>query len=39
MKLNQELQTLLQDNCRKLENRLAHGTAMKADVNVMRPNT
>lgn len=36
MKLNQELQTLLQDNCRKLENRLAHGTAMKADVNVMR---
>ena len=36
IKLNQELQTLLQDNCRKLENRLAHGTAMKADVNVMR---
>ena len=35
IKLNQELQTLLQDNCRKLENRLAHGTAMKADVNVM----
>lgn len=36
MKLNQDLQTLLQDNCRKLENRLAHGTAMKADVDVMQ---
>lgn len=36
MKLNEELQTLLQDNCRKLENRLAHGTAMKADVDVMQ---
>ena len=36
MKLNQDLQTLLQDNCRKLEKRLAHGTAMKANVDVMQ---
>lgn len=36
MKLNEDLQTLLQDNCRKLENRQAHGTAMKADVDVMK---
>lgn len=34
MKLNEELQTLLQDNCRKLENRLAHGTAMKPDATM-----
>ncbi len=35
IKLNGELQTLLQDNCRKLESRWANGTAMKADVDVM----
>lgn len=36
MKLNEDLQALLRDNCRKLENKLAHGTAMKADVDVMK---
>lgn len=36
IKLNEDLQTLLQDNCRKLENKLTHGTAMKADVDVMK---
>lgn len=36
IRLNEDLQHLLLDNCRKLENRLAHGTAMKADVEVMK---
>lgn len=36
MRLNEELQHLLQDNCRKLESRLTHGTALKGDVEVMQ---
>ena len=34
--LNQDLQTLLLSNCRKLESMLANGTAMKADADVVR---
>lgn len=36
IRLNEDLQTLLLDNCRKLENKLAHGTAMQADVDIVR---
>lgn len=36
IRLNEDMQALLQDNCRKLEARLAHGTAMKSDVDVMK---
>ena len=36
IQLNQDLQTLLLSNCRKLENMLAHGTAMKADADVVK---
>lgn len=36
IQLNKDLQTLLSSNCRKLENMLANGTAMKADVDVVK---
>ncbi|MDO4160080.1 MAG: TolC family protein [Prevotellaceae bacterium] len=36
IKQNKDLQTLLSDNCRKLEAMLDNGTAMKADVDVMK---
>lgn len=36
IRLNEDLQTLLQDNCRKLEARLGHGAAMKSDVDMMK---
>ena len=36
IQLNDDLQKLLGDNCRKLESRLANGTAMKSDVDVMK---
>lgn len=36
IRLNETLQTLLLDNCRMLETRKMHGTAMESDVDVMR---
>lgn len=36
IQLNKDLQTLLLSNCQKLENMLTNGTAMKADVDVMK---
>lgn len=36
LQLNEELQRLLQDNCRKLEAMLAGGTAMQADVDAVK---
>ena len=36
IELNEELQTLLSSNSRKLESMLANGTAMKADVDVVK---
>lgn len=36
IRLNETLQTLLLDNCRILETRKMHGTAMESDVDVMR---
>lgn len=36
IRLNQDLQTLLQSNCDKLESMLQNGTAMQADVNAIR---
>lgn len=36
IQLNKDLQTLLSSNCQKLENMLANGTAMKADVDVVK---
>lgn len=36
IRLNEDLQTLLQDNCRKMENRYSHGTAMKSDVDAIK---
>lgn len=36
IQLNEDLQILLSSNCRKLENMQANGTAMKADVDVMK---
>lgn len=36
IKLNEALQTLLLDNCRMLETKKTHGTAMKSDVDVMQ---
>lgn len=36
IKLNEDLQRLLLSNCQKLESMLANGTAMKADVDVVK---
>lgn len=36
IRLNEDLQRLLFSNCQKLESMLANGTAMKADVDVVR---
>lgn len=36
IRLNQDLQTLLQSNCDKLESMRQNGTAMQADVNAIR---
>lgn len=36
IRLNETLQTLSLDNCRMLETRKMHGTAMESDVDVMR---
>ena len=36
IQLNKDLQVLLSSNCRKLENMLVNGTAMKADVDVVQ---
>lgn len=36
IRLNEELQRLLVSNCRKLESMLANGTAMKADIDVVK---
>lgn len=36
IRLNETLQTLLLDNCRMLETRKMHGTAVESDVDVMR---
>lgn len=36
LSLNHDLQTLLKDNCRKIETMVANGTAMKADADVMK---
>lgn len=36
IKLNEELQNLLQDNCRKLEAQRKSGTAMKSDVDAVQ---
>lgn len=36
IQLNKDLQALLLSNCQKLENMLMNGTAMKADVDVMK---
>lgn len=36
IRLNQDLQTLLHANWQRLENRVTHGTAMKADADVVK---
>lgn len=36
IRLNEDLQRLLVSNCRKLESMLANGTAMKADIDVVK---